>query len=68
MSYGTANMGENYLRAAEYVDRILNGASPATLPYQFADKFYLCLNRRTANTLGINFPQEMLTRADLVIE
>src|SRR5947209_15142180 len=45
-----------YGRGAEYVDRILRGASPKDLPIQQPDKFNLVLNLKTAKALGIEFP------------
>lgn len=67
MSYGQ-NLESNYRRAAAYVDKILKGTSPADLPVEQPTKFELVLNRRTAKTLGIEFPAELLLLADRVIE
>jgi putative ABC transport system substrate-binding protein len=65
-SYG-ANPKEQYHRAALYVDRILNGAKPASLPVERATKLELVVNLRTAQALGITIPQSILLRADEVI-
>lgn len=55
-------------KAADYVDRVLRGASPSELPIERPTRVYLVLNLKTAKAQGIKFPQSLLIRADRVIE
>lgn len=66
MSYG-ADFNYMYRRAAIYVDKILKGATPAELPVERASKYYLVINRTTANAIGIAIPQSIVLRTDEVI-
>jgi putative ABC transport system substrate-binding protein len=67
MSYATS-IFESWRRLASYVDRVLRGASPGTLPVEQATKFDLRVNLRTARILGLVIPPLVLARADDVIE
>ena len=67
MSYGS-NLIETFRRAATYVDKILKGAKPGDLPVEQPTRYYLVINRKTANVLGIKITSELLTRADKIIE
>jgi putative ABC transport system substrate-binding protein len=66
MSY-FAEHHERFRVMAMYVDRILRGAKPADLPIDQPLQFELVLNLKTAQRMGITFPQSVLTRADVVI-
>lgn len=63
-----ADLSDHYFRAGLYVDKLLAGADPATLPVERPTRFELALNLKTAKALGLKFPQALLARADRVIE
>jgi putative tryptophan/tyrosine transport system substrate-binding protein len=66
MSYGPS-LPDLYRRAADYVHKLLTGATPADLPVEQPTKFKLVLNLRTAQALGVTFPPTLLFQADEVI-
>jgi putative ABC transport system substrate-binding protein len=67
MSY-SARLTELFRRAAIYVDKILRGANPATLPVESPSQYELVINLKTAKALGLTLPPSVLARADQVIE
>jgi putative ABC transport system substrate-binding protein len=66
-AYGT-NTVENFQRAAQYVDRLLDGAKIADLPFDTPRDVTLTINRRTARAIGLEIPPSLLARADEVID
>jgi len=67
MSYGP-NLAEQFYRAATYVDKILRGANPGDLPVEQPTTFELVINVKTAKVIGLTLRQELLLRADALIE
>ena len=67
MEYGV-NLLDLYFRSAAFIDKILKGAPPGSLPIERAVKFALIINLKTAKALGLEIPPTLLARADEVIE
>jgi len=62
------DVGANFRAAADYVDKIFRGAKPSDLPIQQPTRWTLAINLKTAKSLGLKIPPQMLIRADRVIE
>jgi putative tryptophan/tyrosine transport system substrate-binding protein len=69
---GLASMSANftalYEQAATYVDRILKGANPATLPVEQPSKFQVTVNNKTARALGLSISPSLLAQIDEIID
>jgi putative ABC transport system substrate-binding protein len=66
-SYGPL-ISELRAQAARQLDRVLRGARPADLPVELPARYEFVINRKTATALGIRIPEELLLRADQVID
>ena len=67
MAYGV-DLRHNCGRAATFVNKILKGANPATLPVEQPTKFEVVINGKTAKALGLTIPPLLLLRAGEVIQ
>jgi len=67
MSYGP-DTGDINRRASSYVDRILKGDPPGSLPIQSPQKFELFVNLKTAKALGLSVRDSFLELADEVVQ
>ncbi len=62
------HLRDPYRRAAYFVDKILKGVQPSTLPVEQPIKFELVVNLQTAKALGVKIPPSILIQADRAIE
>jgi ABC-type uncharacterized transport system substrate-binding protein len=67
ITYGV-DYAEQFRQAAGYIDRVLKGTMPADLPVEQPTKFEFVINLKTAKTLGLTVPDNLLALADEVIE
>jgi putative ABC transport system substrate-binding protein len=67
MSYGVS-LGANWRRAAYFVDRILKDGRAGDLPIELPTRLELVINLSTAKAIGVTIPEQVLLRADEVIE
>jgi putative ABC transport system substrate-binding protein len=67
MSYG-ADFKESFERAAALVDRIIKGAKPADLPFEEPTHYLFVVNLKTAKSIDLELPPNLLALADEVIE
>jgi putative ABC transport system substrate-binding protein len=67
LSYG-GRLVDDVRRVPHYVDRIVKGAKPADLPVEQPTRFYLSINVRTADAIGLPIPRSTLARADQVFQ
>jgi putative ABC transport system substrate-binding protein len=67
ISYG-ANLSESWRQAGIYVGKIIKGAKVADIPIFQATNFELAINLKTARTLGLEIPPNLLALADKVVD
>ena len=60
IAYGP-NLDIVYRRAAHFVDKLIKGGQAGALPIEQPVIFDLVINQRTARTLGITIPQDVLS-------
>jgi putative tryptophan/tyrosine transport system substrate-binding protein len=58
----------NLREAADFVDRIFRGVSPAQLPVRQVMVYHVTINARLAREIGVELPALLRLRADRVIE
>lgn len=67
VAYGI-DLVEIFRRAADVIDQVLKGSKPADIPFYQPTKFELIINRTAGKDLGVVFSDQLLARADEVIE
>jgi putative tryptophan/tyrosine transport system substrate-binding protein len=65
--YGVS-IGEQFRRAADYIDRVLRGEKAGDLPVQQPTEYEFIINSKTAKSLGLGISPTLLATANEVIE
>ncbi len=64
---GLATVGTSFYNlgkiAGEYALRIIKGGKPSEIPVAFAKEFEIYLNQKSANEIGIKFPEDLVKKA-----
>lgn len=70
VSYGPTESDSSfaYRRVAYFVDQLLRGVKPGSLPVEQPTRFELVINLKTAKALSLEVPPSLLATADWVIE
>lgn len=67
-----ASYGVDYIdlgkQSASLAAQILAGIAPTDIPTQMPRKFFFAINLNTAEKIGLEIPEEVLLKADLVIK
>ena len=66
LSHGSS-LRDLFRHAAVYVDKVLRGGNPATIPVEQPLRYELVANLKAARALGLIIPPALLARADEVI-
>jgi len=66
LSYAVQHQ-EMFRHAASYVDKILKGAAPSSLPVEQPTRFELAINLKTADVLGLTISQSVLLQAEDIV-
>ena len=61
------DLDRQYRIAASYADQILKGAKPGDLPIRHPDRYFLTINPRAAERIGLTLPTDFIAAADRVI-
>ena len=67
LSYGVSHQSI-FRRSASYINLILHGAKPGSLPVQLPTEFEMILNLKTAKALGLAVPELIRLHANEVID
>jgi putative ABC transport system substrate-binding protein len=59
---------ERVNRMSAQLDKLLRGANPSEMPFEYPSRFDLAVNLRTAKALGITIPQSVLLSATSLVE
>lgn len=59
---------KQFYRTAFFVDKVLKGTNPATMPIERPTRFELAVNLKTARAIGLAIPPSVLAQANVIVE
>jgi putative ABC transport system substrate-binding protein len=67
ISYGTSQT-EAIRHMTGYIDKVLKGANPGTLPVEKVTRYELTVNLKASRDIAVTVPSDVLKRADRVVQ
>jgi len=62
------NLADMYRQSARHILKVIKGEAPGEIPMEQPTHFELVINLKTARSIGVSVPPDLLTRANAVIE
>ena len=61
------DLEEQFRIAARNLNKVLKGTKPGGIPIQYPARYYLTINARTGQNLGLTLPAALIAQADRIL-